>query len=167
MWSSVGSQINLLRPLLISLTRFDLESTTTLKRDVTERYSVDFIPEAMEQIIVAVITLVGVLYTAWIGYKSHSIAREVNDAVNHRHRHTDENGEVPPKLYDLAINNSLKLDDHKQRLQELQEWKRGYRGSAFPDADSINGFVDSIEKRIVSLEVCKFKTKCDKDCDKK
>jgi hypothetical protein len=123
----------------------------------------------MEQIVISLITLVGVIITAAMGYYTHRHARDVNDAVNHRHARTDENGNTPPKLYDLAINNSLKLDDHTKRLEELQIWKRGYKGSAFPDADAVNGFVDSIEKRINSLEGCRYEpcqSKRKPDCPK-
>jgi hypothetical protein len=90
-------------------------------------------------VAVALLTFLTVLFNS---FKQHKIARDtrdINDAVNHRHNKVDGNGNVPPKLYDLVIENHVNITD-------LQEWKNGYNGSAMSDASSVNSFCDRLAK---------------------
>lgn len=64
-------------------------------------------------IVVATIGFLGVFVGAWFGYLGQRHARQINDAVNHRHTRGGE----APKLYDLAWENHQKLDS-------LAEWKQ-------------------------------------------
>ena len=72
--------------------------------------------EQTAAVVVALLTFLTVVYN---GYKQAQTARktnDINDAVNNRHLRKDEDGKMPPKLYDLAISNNLKIG-------EIVEWK--------------------------------------------
>ena len=109
--------------------------------------------EFVTQIVVALITLIGVFATGVIGYYTNRHARGINDAVNNRHQKVDKDGIMPPKIYDLAIDNDLRTTRVEAKVDELRDWKRGYDNSAFPNALEIQKFV----KRVEGLEGgCKF-----------
>ena len=93
-------------------------------------------------IIVSLIGLAGVSVTAVFSYLSSSRAKEINDAVNHRH---EKRGADAPKLYDLAWENHRKVD-------ELIEWKRTYQGGPLDDGNKVVDFVESTERRLSKLE---------------
>ncbi len=102
-------------------------------------------PELSEQTAAAVVALLTFLTVIYNGYRQSQTARktdEINDAVNNRHLRKDYKGNVPPKLYDLAIDNHMKIT-------ELAEWKDGYANSPLANPDDIIGFcyrLDEIEK---------------------
>lgn len=62
-------------------------------------------------IAVASIGFCGIFVTAFFSYLSQRAAREVNDAVNHRHK------DQPKKLYDLAWENH-------QKMHILDQWRK-------------------------------------------
>jgi len=63
-------------------------------------------------IVISIVSLIGICITAWLGYLGQKHAKQVNDAVNHRHKR----GTGSPKLYDLALENS-------KRISGLVDWK--------------------------------------------
>lgn len=77
--------------------------------------------------------------------KTEKVLDEINDAVNHRHQRTDANGDTPPKLYDVVLEN-------RERIKELSEWREGYKGSAFGDSGDINDYLTRTDKRFDRLE---------------
>ena len=96
-------------------------------------------------IVVAFFTLLGVIVSAvasvaaaYISKKARMAADEINDAVNHRHLKTKEDGSIPPKLYDMVIQSYEKFDalfdeievvkKHQvaiwRNLSEFKEWQK-------------------------------------------
>ena len=108
-----------------------------------------------EQIIVSAITAVGVVFVAIMGYFTHRHARDINDAVNHRHTKTDANGNMPPKLYDLVISNAERAMRLEDKVDGLTEWRHGYDRSAFPNAEAIDEFVKRVDGLECRYEKCK------------
>ena len=94
------------------------------------------------QIIVSLIGLAGISVNAVFSYLSSARAKEINDAVNHRH---EKRGADAPKLYDLAWENHRKVD-------ELVEWKRTYQGGPLDDGNKVVEFVDRTERRLSTIE---------------
>jgi hypothetical protein len=82
--------------------------------------------EFVSGVIIAVLTLCGVLFNGLISLMTHRNSKQINDAVNHRHQRADENGKAPLKLYDLAIENHQKIDRTEQKVDGLVEWKESY-----------------------------------------
>ena len=68
-------------------------------------------------------------------------AKEINDAVNHRHRH----GEDTPRLFDIALDNHDRIRDIQPRVTELHEWKKGYDGSGLSNAERVNELINRVE----------------------
>lgn len=75
-------------------------------------------------VVVAVITLVGVLITAGVSIITASLQviakrhlEDVNDAVNHRHQ---KGGPAAPKLYDLALDNRERMDRIEGRADRIE-----------------------------------------------
>ena len=109
--------------------------------------------EQTAAVVVALLTFLTVVYN---GYKQAQTARktnDINDAVNNRHLRKDEDGKMPPKLYDLAISNNLKIE-------EIVEWKNGYDESPFGNTEEINKFCDRLDgiednqKKIMNRPPC-------------
>jgi hypothetical protein len=76
-------------------------------------------PMFSEHTAAVVVALLTFLTVVWNSFKQHKIEKstnEINDAVNNRHLKSDSKGNVPPKLYDLVIDNHLKIT-------ELYKWK--------------------------------------------
>jgi hypothetical protein len=94
--------------------------------------------EDSTHIIVSMIGFFGVLVSALFGYLNHKHAKEINDAVNHRH---DKAGPGAPKLYDLAWENHKKAD-------ELIQWKRGYDSGPLATGDRVVSFVSSTSDKL-------------------
>lgn len=93
-------------------------------------------------IIVSMIGFLGIVVTAMFGYLNHRHAREINDAVNHRH---DKVGPGAPKLYDLMWENHQKAD-------ELIQWKRSYDGGPLDHGAKAVEFVVTTTERLESIE---------------
>ena len=69
--------------------------------------------EDIIKLFLGVITLIGVMYTAYLAFQSKKEATETNDAVNHRPAGS-------PKLYDLAQS----THDDVIRLQAASDYQR-------------------------------------------
>ena len=93
-------------------------------------------------VIVSLIGLIGVITTSIFGYLTHKHAREINDAVNHRH---EKRGEGAPKMYDLVWENHQKAD-------ELLDWKRSYEGGPLDHGAKVKDFVDGVHERLEKIE---------------
>lgn len=103
----------------------------------------------MSAIFVALISTMG----AWWAYqaKQHGKRAEghakegrdlgitIEDAVNHRHRHTDANGDSPPRLFDIAL-------DNREALQSLKEWQESYQSEGGGPLDSGEKVVEFLER---------------------
>jgi hypothetical protein len=107
--------------------------------------------ETLTAIIGAIV--LGVL--TWIAKQ----VNQVNDAVNHRHKRKTSNGETPPKLYDLAIENHQKIVENHQRIDglsedlgELVEWKRSYDGGPMDNGVKVIEFHSETHERLGNLE---------------
>ena len=77
-------------------------------------------------VIVAAITVVGVIISALASMTSviltkrgNTVGEQVNDAVNHRHKRKDSEGNVPLRLYDLAIENHIAVKKVTMDVSEL------------------------------------------------
>lgn len=112
------------------------------------------------QIVLAVITLAGVVITSVVGsisafYTSRmrKDVDSVNDAVNHRHLKTGSSD--APKLYDLAWENHVKVS-------ELIEWKRTYDGGPFDSGTKVEEYVKQNNEAIKEIkeDVRKIKENC-------
>lgn len=91
-------------------------------------------------LIVGVLTcIVGVL--GIMAKKILALVTETNDAVNRRHERKNHDGEVPPKLYDLAIENHA-------IAHELKQWKDGYKGGPLDDGEKVQEFVGETRGRL-------------------
>ena len=98
-------------------------------------------PALSEQTAAVVVALLTFLTVVYNSYKQAQTARrteEINDSVNNRHLKKDKDGNVPPKLYDLAISNNLKIE-------EIVEWKNGFNDSPFGNTEEINKFCDRLD----------------------
>jgi len=91
------------------------------------------------EVIVAALTLATVVFNAINQKKIKKQVTETNDAVNHRHDKEPINGEAPPKLYDLVIDNHLKIT-------ELTEWKDGFKLKDSGDVDDLFNRIETIEE---------------------
>jgi len=74
-------------------------------------------------IIVSLITLVGVFATGVLGYFTNRHARGINDAVNNRHKKKRVNGDLPPKIYDLVIDNDMRTTRVEAKVDDIVSWK--------------------------------------------
>lgn len=99
-------------------------------------------------VLVAIITLIGVIITAIFGYMTTVITTrtskevaEINDAVNHRH----EKEGPPLKLYDVVMQNHF-------MAKELIEWKNTYKTSPIADGEKASDYFEEIEERVQTLE---------------
>lgn len=91
------------------------------------------------EVIVAALTLATVVFNAINQKKIKRQVTETNDAVNHRHDKEPINGEAPPKLYDLVIDNHLKIT-------EITEWKNGFKLKDSGDVDDLFNRIETIEE---------------------
>jgi hypothetical protein len=98
--------------------------------------------EVVAGVIIAVLTLCGVLFNGMISLLTHRNSKEINDAVNHRHRRTDQNGKTPPKLYDLAIQNHQKIERTEKKVDGLVEWKESYCDSPLNTGKGVDEFLE-------------------------
>lgn len=80
-------------------------------------------------LILGVLSFIATIVVAWISAITKSHAKQINDAVNNRHSNE-------PKLYDLALRNAesigyvdKKVDDLGDKVDDLTEWKDGYKDS--------------------------------------
>lgn len=64
---------------------------------------VELMSEEVAKVIIAFTTLTGVMFTAWLAYQGKKNAKDVNDAVNHRH--PDQ-----PRLIDYVVRNDQRID---------------------------------------------------------
>lgn len=94
--------------------------------------------EQTAAVVVAALTFLTVIFNGWRQSKIATKTNEINDAVNNRHLRVHKDGKVPPKLYDLAISNNLKIE-------EIVEWKNGFNDSPFGNTEDINKFCDRLE----------------------
>ena len=72
-------------------------------------------------------------------------SRSINDAVNHRHQRVDENGIMPPKLFDIALDNHDRLKDVEVTVNDIGAWKNGYANSKLPNTEAVNKLVERVE----------------------
>jgi len=101
------------------------------------------IVEEFTHILVALIGFIGVFVSAVFSYLCHRHAREINDAVNHRHIKTgDPNA---PKLFDLVWENHQKAD-------ELIQWKRSYDGGPLDTGAKASQWVTDISQQIADIK---------------
>jgi hypothetical protein len=127
--------------------------------------------EVIGGIIVAVLTLLGVIVNSFFGFLTHRNAKSINDAVNHRHRRTDTVGKTPPKLYDLAIENHLKLGSVENQVNELVEWRHSYDESPLNTGAGVKRFLEEFDRVRQQCEVaarcedCPFRTDCEAEKD--
>lgn len=83
-------------------------------------------------------------------------AKDINDAVNHRHRHAGEDGSLPPRLFDLVIENHDIAKEIRPKVDDLHEWKKGYDGSGLSNAERVNELisrVDHVEGQLSSMSI--------------
>ena len=100
-------------------------------------------------VVVAVITLIGVMITAIFSFltavivsRSGKEVSEINDAVNHRHI---KKGPTALKLYDLVWENHT-------TAKELIEWKRSYDKGPLDDGHKVTEFVDHVNSKLQDVE---------------
>lgn len=70
----------------------------------------------MEQLIASFATMVLVIVAIVAQYMSRRTLTDINDAVNHRHEKNRENGDPPPKLFDVALLHRLELAQQTERI---------------------------------------------------
>lgn len=95
---------------------------------------------ALLQAVTAIATAVGAVF-AWLA-RSHARTAaaksvEIEDAVNHRHRYSEENGDNPPRLYDLALENRARVSLLETMIRDHVTWEETvkWRALAPPDDD--------------------------------
>lgn len=93
-------------------------------------------------IIISIIGFFGIVVSAMFSYLTHRHAREINDAVNHKH---DKAGPGAAKLYDLMWENHQKAD-------ELIQWKRSYDGGPLDHGAKVVEFVETTTDRLKAIE---------------
>jgi hypothetical protein len=121
--------------------------------------------EVMAGVIIAVLTLFGVIFNGLISLMTHKNSKEINDAVNHRHQRADETGKAPPKLYDLAIENHQKIDRTEQKVDSLVEWKESYCDSPLNTGQGVDEFLKQFAELQLKVEQgnCKMKDDIDRE----
>ena len=103
-------------------------------------------------------------YSAWHSKQAKSIGDQINDAVNHRHlKDKDENGNMPPKLYDAVLHLHRRSDQIDQKADELLEWKRTYDGGDLDSGEKVARFVESVTA--LKEHVDKLTKNCEGDGD--
>jgi hypothetical protein len=115
--------------------------------------------EFVAGVIIAVLTLCGVVFNGLISLMTHRNSKQINDAVNHRHQRADENGKAPLKLYDLAIENHQKIERTEQKLDGLVEWKESYCDSPLNTGKGVDEFLKQFAELQLKVEqsTCKMK----------
>lgn len=99
--------------------------------------------ESHAHLLVWVIVTVGVPIITMLGgifillYRTNANARDANDAVNHRHKKIDSDGNEPPKLYDAVLegmNHQIEVNkrllkndrDHEYIIGRLHELEKTF-----------------------------------------
>jgi hypothetical protein len=98
------------------------------------------------QIVVALITLIGVGITVYHSSGSHKNSRQTNDAVNHIH------GTGKERLYDLVLGNTSKLLDVKSDTDELVAWKKGYDETPWNNGDGVKDWLEKHQEEIQEIK---------------
>ena len=120
---------------------------------------------SVTQIIVAMITLVGVVITAFYAVSSHKHAREINEAVNRRHTRANSNGEVPPHMFDLVIDTHDQVLKMEPKVEGIFEWKESYKDSPLNTGEGVEKFINEFDelKGYVEGLNCRAEYPCDNE----
>ena len=110
-------------------------------------------------VIIAGITLAGVIFNGLVALRTHRNAKSINDAVNHRHQRKRDDGSAPPKLYDLAIENHQKIERTERKVDSLVEWRESYRDSPL----NTGAGVDEFMQKFAALEAEVKQNRCKHD----
>jgi hypothetical protein len=149
-----------------------MSATTSVKATATilsECEMHEILVASITQIVVAMITLLGVTITALYAVSSHKHAKEINEAVNRRHTKKNKDGEVPPHMFDLVIDTHDQVLKMEPKVESLHEWRNGYKDNPMANTKEIVKFVedmDDLTKFVKGLE-CHAKPCDDPSCSKK
>ena len=88
------------------------------------------------EVLVALLTFLGVVVSSIFSVLGHKNAKAANNAVN--------NVEDPsqPRIYDLAVQNSLNVGEIKHDTEELIDWKDSFNDSPWASGEDAKQWLE-------------------------